>query len=418
VLINGFIKVYDATLSGPELKFSVDDHDGGVKGIAVGDVNSDGRNDILWSTSIGSTKENSLAMVLMEEQGYTFLQNKNPSQLVNFAAAGIAEVVPDQFKAIYVSPDTEGDNFGHRIVQMDFDGSYEISEISDANSQMGNLAELTDFDKDGYSELFYTTANLNDHELVGVNLEDLNIQWSTGAGILQQRVDTLNIADINQDGFDDLIYGFNQQINIVNLNDQSLIDVILLDSKIYDVAIEKQPEGKPRLAVSTGDNLSIFEQNESGSYDITNSVDYGFTTFDQIEFQDVDGIKGSEIVVLEIYNLSIGLNTSFIHIFDDSLIERKKLIVPYAFVTTFQIEEGDVYPKNLLISANNREKYRQNGTRNKITMQLISYDSGRAIWRSPFLLEDVTENSLYYYTDQLGEKQLTFASRNAMYLTK
>lgn len=193
-------------------------------------------------------------------------------------------------------PSTDSGYGGQRVVLMDADGNYDISDTINDNWEGGSFGAVTDYDHDGSSELFLATAYLYDGRFVVLNLDDYSTVWSLGAGKYEDNVSVVKAADINRDGSDDAIIVNSTKIEHVDIkNEVRLSSVLEATEVIQDVSAgDIDGDGDVDIAVATSSKVQVWLQN-NGKFVLSNSFE---TQCTQIELLEIDSDIVKELVCL------------------------------------------------------------------------------------------------------------------------
>lgn len=257
----GNISAY--SLSGTTLntEWQADMLDHGSASLTVGDADNDGAPEIFWATGISHTGEDILASADINNGVATTNLARVEVELDYFSAAGWADLLPGQDRAVFFVPQTSSGYSGGRIVTMDSQGNYELGEEISSNWDRSSIAVTTDYNNDGAGDIFVPSTETYDGAVSVIQLHDGSVQWSMNEDY-DSTIGTIRAVDMNNDGFDDLVYSNGSQLKAVDVQNQILLGSYTFNNYISDFVAYHNGEQSIAL-VSFGDRLSLLTRTSS-----------------------------------------------------------------------------------------------------------------------------------------------------------
>lgn len=257
----GNISAYSEVNGNLISEWSINTQGHGAKGIAVGDIDSDDEMEVMWGTGQSSSGADHFVIVDVLPQPVIKGADSDLPQLDSFMTAGWANITPDEHKAVFIVPTTNSDYDGQRLVYMDENGRYTVSQQISDNWQGGRYGVITDFDKNGYDDIFLATAELYDGGFKAMDLETLSVAWEVNGG---NNVGLVDAFDVNGDSYMDAVYLDGTTIRFVNIYDEVLLGSVTADSSVNDIALTKTGDGTTYLAIASSTELSFYGSDGTG----------------------------------------------------------------------------------------------------------------------------------------------------------
>ncbi|RPH15997.1 MAG: VCBS repeat-containing protein [Alteromonadaceae bacterium TMED7] len=257
----GEISAY--SLSGSSLvnDWRIDMIDHGGLSLTAGDADNDGELELFWSTGISTTGEDILASADITNGTPITNQQRVAVELDYFTAAGWADLLPGDERAVFFIPSSSSGYDGGRILTMDSDGITAVGDELSSNWDNSASAVTADFNNDGAGDIFVPTTETYDGAISVIQLHDGTVQWSN-AGDYDSDIGVIRAIDMNNDGYDDLVYEDSNQIKAVDVQNQLLLASYTFSNYISDFTAYH--DGTQNVAiVSYGERLSLLTRTSS-----------------------------------------------------------------------------------------------------------------------------------------------------------
>lgn len=378
-------------------KWRLDTIEHGSVSLATGDVDNDGQIEVIWGSGITSTGKDVLVVAESSPEASVAWYNESPSQLGTFMAAGWGRISPVKEASIFVVPSTDSSHGGQRIVQMDMNGEIEVSEEVASNWENARHARVTDYDNNGYADIFLASADAYDGFFVVKEIDSFVTKWGGDPSNYDDDIDVVDYMDINQDGFEDAIVVSGKTLKVIDIQNQLVIDTLVNDSYIRDIAKSISSNGEQQLIISTNDKLTTFELNGNK---LSQLAQVSESCGRIVSIGNADGI------VCLVYN-----NTKKLKLLNQQLMVTSTSSFDDAITDLISIDDSE----NILVA------FRRPIGHFRWSSYISEVDSklGEKIWSSPKLLGEVPMRSLHFVDSETQNKPaLTFSSSNAMYITR
>ena len=182
--------------------------DHGSVAMVVGDINNDGKEEIVWGSGLSSSGKDILVIAGITPNPEILWHNENresPSQYDSYIAAGWANISPEKEAAVYIISSTNSGYIRPRYLTMNENGEVTPNYNSSSNILEAALAAIGDIDSDNYDELFiFGTRNYSP----ALNVIELESDISKGQVTTEDDTSNYNgleVTDINNDGHDDAL---------------------------------------------------------------------------------------------------------------------------------------------------------------------------------------------------------------------
>lgn len=407
----GDVIAYDGSTGTPVQDALWDTVEHASVSVTIGDPDNDGDIEVIWGSGFTSTGEDVLVVADVTPTIEISWYNQDPAQLDLFAAAGWAEIEPGVEKAVFLVPETNSGYDGQHFVTMDENGTFELSESVGTNWDRSKYGVAVDYDDDGYAEIFIATAETYDGEFQVRQINDYSLKWGGNGGNYENDIKSIEAADVNNDSFIDAIVVDNNIVNIYDIKNQTIIwTSTSFGFDVLDVGVLNQDSATPQILISSDSETMIWAK-DGNTYLRESDVEQACR---RIQATDLDNDGDEEIICLN-YESYFFADESTVTIYDHNFVELNQ----FSFegkAEEFVIEQTTENRKNLLIARSiDASNYWQTITNSQLTLMSIN---GEEIWNSPKLLDPIPHRSLFYKPASTGNKQLIFATTDAMYISK
>lgn len=375
----------------------------------VGDPDGDGTAEVVvtdtagrYNSTIGSFSVASTASDATEfEYQSTSTDHPGPIQ-----AIGWAQTSPGTEHAIFVTNDVNNNYGGQHLISMDVNGEYTLSDEISANSN-GSSAALSDFNNDGYAEIFLSTGSgysYNDLSVLQIN--DLTEHWNSGE--LTSNVSMISAIDVNDDGSDDAVFVDGNIIRIIDVSNEALLDSFNTGQSIADISLLQTEDGL-LIATCSYQSVSIWRK-EGSTYSIVANVT---EDCDHVAFGNIDSDAPMELVIAEgnYWSRSQVISYDFQN---DELTEISNVSLP-GYIHDFVFDTSQANNQSLLAGIRTD---RPNSSDDDYAVVSFSPTSDAFLWSSPALPTQVKKNSMVYRSEPDASHRLMFSTASTMYLVQ
>lgn len=229
--------------------------------LTAGDADNDGALELFWSSGTTSTGEDVLASADVANGIPTTNELRTAVELDYFTAAGWADLLPGDERAVFFVPSSQSGYEGGRILTMDTNGVTAVGGELSSNWDNSTSAVTADFNNDGAGDIFVPTTETYDGAISVIQLHDGTVQWSN-AGDYDSDIGVIRAIDMNNDGYDDLVYEDSNQIKAVDIQNHLLLASYTFNNYISDFTAYH--DGTQNVAiVSYGERLSLLTRTSS-----------------------------------------------------------------------------------------------------------------------------------------------------------
>ncbi len=406
---NVYVYRYDSTAHAANLVGQINNSLGyGVSAIAVGDVNGDGQQEIVWGTDLGSSGRDYMLVGALTPSPAVLWSGPTAELDGAFHGGQLATIAPSTRALMFLTPGTDSGYDGARLIAMDpASGALSLSAQIDSNWSNNSGFDVADVYGTGTDTMLLGTANLYSSYFTAYDFSSNTKLWSspttTGGGVAVVH------ADLNGDGHPDLVaIGSDGTVYVWDVAHQSLIYSTPLGGAGIDIAVaDLDGDNVPEIIALTSTQLIVLKASGSSYIQKASTA----TTGTALLVADTDGDGTPEIYVIS-GSIGGGLPGSTLTKFDTSLNVMASYTIPGA--ASLFLEQSAFGRKNLIIGT-----YNFFGNGGPSQLQVIDPSSGTLIWSSPPLLNNVPLHSLQFYDRQnTGVLQIAFGTGYGMYLTQ
>jgi len=381
--------------------WSVNMQSHGSVSLTSGDSDNDGDIEIHWGTGTSHSGANGFITADIVGQNAIIKEQAESVQLDSYSAAGWANIIDEDERAVFHIPKTGSGYDGNRFLVIDKNGNVDLSEELGSNWDRSSYAVTTDFNNDGLGDIFIPNTHLYNGSLAAVQLMDNMVHWQTGA-TSSSTIGLIKAADLNNDGYDDAIYIDGRQIKAVDVVNQKLIANYTFNSYISDfVAFMKNGIG---TVIAISDNKLHHLSINGGVFSQVSFVDSACSRIRLINYDD-DSEK--EVVCL---SGEYSFNAQYLAIYE---IEDDNLVGVASKEVTTSIVDIAVDPT----TSNNQNVYLAVQKNGDYFIQKTS-SLGLPIWTSPAIVGQPTKHGLKVRTNSSNKLELMLSTTEQMYWIK
>jgi hypothetical protein len=391
--------------------WTVDMQDHGSVSLVSGDSDNDGVLEVHWGTGISHSGEDSFITADVDGDSVSIKQDPLSVQLDQYFSAGWSNIIDNEERAVFFIPSTQSGYGGSRIATMDENGNYELSEEISSNWDGSRYAVTTDFNNDGFGDIFLPSADTYDGSFTALQLYDNSIHWQT-TGNYDSTIGVIKAKDLNGDGYDDAIYADGVVLNAIDIENQTIIANYTFDSFIRDFSPLKL-NNAPAVLVAFGERLSfltsngsVFSEQSFIEQTCIRIILFNYDTDDQMELLCLQGDDYSftpqELVIFELNDFK------FTEIARNSVSSN---------IIDIAIDPSTEQQQNLFITTQNDDGYSYYDSSNQYQIKK-SNPQGLTIWSSPSLIGQPSPHGLKVrYDSQIG-LEMMLSTNSMMYWIK
>lgn len=395
--------------------WAINSQDHGVTSMAVGDVDGDGADEIVWGSGATSSGEDTFVVAGPNPTIAVEWSNSNPSELDGpFLGARLAEVAPGESLLMFQSPETDNGYGGARLIGLDpATGLSRVSSELGSNWAGAGALDVVDYDLDGIDEILMATANLYNGYFTAVDFDAGSTEWTSPQGSNFDVSGTaITHADMNADGTADFIgMTTSGSVEVYDLLHQSLIwKSTTIQGGGRDVAaLDLDADGSPEI-IALGPSAITVYRSIPGPVAYVEAATRALSNGSDLVVADTDGDGTVEIYVLAGWYSSPASILRF-----DAALNPLGVVELGAEATSLHLEDMAKPRRNLVVGFG----YTSGVSYPAQHLAGIDPDTGAVVWRSPGHFGSVARNSLNYVdTDADGEREIAFGTAAGMYLTR
>ncbi len=390
--------------------WQINSQDHGVTSIAVGDVDGDGSQEIVWGSGESSSGPD-VFVVAGKSPGITIeWTSGNPQELDGqFRGARLAEVAPGNSLLMFQSPSTDNGYGGMRLIGLEpATGLIRMSSEVGTNWSGVGALDVADYDLDGTDELFAATADLYNNKFVAYNFSGNVTEWTSPYGAEGTAV---THADLTGDGAAELVaITRDGSVSVYDVFHQSLVwKGTAIEGGLDVVVADLDGDGTPEI-VALGYNRVVTYRKNAGPVAYVEAASQPVSDGIDLLVADTNGDDA-----MEIYVLTGGYSSAAtIQRFDAALSPLGRIDLDTA-ATSLYLEDLGKARTNLLLSLGQYGSFYSQPPH----LAALDPESGAVVWQTPGIYGTVPINSLSYLDfDGDGEREIAFGTSNSMYLTR
>lgn len=407
----GNITGYDFIDMQATQKWQLDIGSYGLSSLTVGDSDNDGQQELHWGAGVQHSGANIFIGADISRSGIaTTKEFVSSPQLSSYHAAGWSAVHGAEESGVFYIADTQDIDYnsGSRIATVDELGSFSLSETLLSSWGQNKYAVTSDFNNDGYGDIFIPATANNDGPFSVLRLHDNAIMWELKSSNYSS-ASLIKAADMNNDSFEDLAYIDDRSLSLLDIENEKIIAKHNFDNWIVDFAISAQ--ANPMVAVSHYNEIQLTRK-DSSIFSELSTVEQSCS---RVEFFNYDTDAEQELVCLNIDSYDPSGSLSELIIFD---VVNDKLVETAVLGSKRRIVDLTIDP----VSSNNQDFFlvveipelRASGHTATHAIQKYSKD-GFSIWTSPSFTGSFHANGLKVKHSAEKGYQLLFATYSAMY---
>ncbi len=402
---HGQIEIYDVATGTAVLQEEIDDPEfnSGFTSLTVADIDNDGFNELIFGTGTGSTAEDNMVFASIPSTGDTtpgLVVNSNPAQLGSFHLAGWDSITEGEDRAVFVMPDTEGQQDGQRIGVLTESGEFTVSDVTDTNWSRLSVADVVDSNSDGVAEIILSVANYYTGRFLHLNLADYSeIATLEGLG----EVLTIATATDANGSLKAVLATEEEQLHVYDIA-SGVTDWTSggLSGGIMVGAITRSTDSGFEIIAATSSELTVWQSNATGYVKSFTAA----ASCDHLENYTVD----NEYYVACIENSYSGQST--FTLFNSQLVKQVDIALPFE-VTAM----AATYGQQLLFGASTTLGQSYYSSQKVNNLHLFDPFIGASVWTSAPLIGEI--NGIEVLEDELtGTQKIAVSTDKAMYIAK
>ncbi len=202
-----------------EMLWQVDLQDHGSTSLAMGDIDNDGVNEVLWGSGVSSSGADVLVTADIASDSASLKTDTSDVQLDSFTASGWSDIFVGDRRAVFMAPSTESGYDGLAVITLTDSGEMTVANELSSGWYTGRYSVTTDYNNDGAGDIFLPSAGPNTEGFGVYRLSDMAAQW-TMTGDHNTSVRQIKALDVNSDGFDDAIIVDDNMIKVLDIQNQ------------------------------------------------------------------------------------------------------------------------------------------------------------------------------------------------------
>lgn len=403
----GNVTAYDWQSSALQQQWQLDMQGHGSKSLVVGDSDNDGELEVIWGTGQSSSGKDALIVADVTPTPAIVWGEDATPQLDVFSAAGWGDLSPGEEVAVFIVPSTNSGYDGQRLVYMQGDGNSLVSDELHRTWEGGMYGKVTDFNQDGFADIFLASSELYDGIFEALQLNDFYLHWSFG-GTYDNNIGMVDALDLNGDEIQDAIYVDGKTVTLMDIGNQQLIGTLYAADFVGDIGVRTLADGSPQVAVASNSKLEIW--GEAGTIFAVKAE--ASISCVRVAFGNFDSDAELELICAE--NTGYYASETAVVVYElggESLEEINRFVIT-GKLTDF-VTDTTTDANQRLLAAVTVSDSSGNGANH---IQSYSPQLGALLWSSPSLLGPISHRSIHFRPEVAGDKaRLMFATTKAMY---
>jgi hypothetical protein len=417
----GAISAYDLVSSELEVNWQVNMQDHGSASLITGDSDNDGQLEVHWGTGQSHSGQNIFVVAdIISEMidggkviSAVVKEAALTTQLDNYSSAGWASIDGIEEQAVFFVPKTQSGYGGSKIVMMNIHGEYQLSDEVSSNWDGSRFAVTTDFNNDGFGDIFLPTTETYSGGFAAMQLLDHAIHWQQENNS-DSTIGLIKSQDLNNDTFADAIFIDGTVLSAIDINNQKIIFSHSFSGGINDFAID---EDKSIITVAHGNqygyaNISLFSLKDG----LLSEQSFLEQSCDRVLYFNADTDSELELlcVTTQTNNYDYPQNIIVYDIVDMKFVE----IGTYQYhepIIDIVVDTSTTTEQNVFVTASSSNNYDYWNDDNAYRIKKISA-KGLVIWSGPELVGRPSEHGLKVrYSESTGH-QMMLSTNSMMYL--
>jgi hypothetical protein len=403
---------YNTTTQQPELVWQILPQERGVSSIAVGDVDADGTNEVVWGAGMSTSLRDQIVIAGFTPAISVKWQSVSVPELTGpFSGGELARIGAGATRLMFSVSRSDSFSGMRAIALTPMTGEVESSASLDIGGTSSPAAiAVADYDNDNVDELFMGGID-------GFSIYDLateSVEWEPPSPLPAPNSFATRQADMNGDGYADLV-GLTQSghVEIFDVHAQSLIWRSTLPTHRVASGFalsDLDNDGEPEMVVVLQDRIIIYGRGLMGVTFVERaSIPHQYAV--AVAVADLDGDSEQEIYVLNYPHANVD---SILNVFDADLQLVRSVDLGVTATALF-VEKSAFARKNLLVGVTG-EIFTSPGYSELWAIDPIT---GADVWHSPPLVGTVSRDSLYFVdVDGDGDDEISFGNTYGMYHTR
>lgn len=390
-------------------------HFSGVISITVGDSDNDGEPEIHYGAGINSSGADKFITLDLNQTAaiVTKKEGSDALQLDQYASAGWSTLTDRDERAVFFIPSTESGYDGSVLATITETGTVSLSDEISSNWDYSIHAITTDFNNDGFGDVFVPSADYYDGAFEAIQLSNGVSHWKT-ISTPNTTVGLIKAFDVNGDGHDDGLYSDGRTLTILDVMDQSVLSNIVFESRIQDFTV-MDINGTSAVVVSYLEKVAVYVKNGA----VFSEQSFIAQNCERLEVLNYDSDAELEIICLNRKADPYSNTEQQLIVFEiqDSALVEVSRSVSNKNIFDFTIDPSKTQEQDLfLVFRDDGANYNYwNGADGSVISKATA--QGKVIWTSPELIGRASSHGLRARSTNNGV-QLLMATNQMMYWVK